>query len=83
MKREGEGGRGVAGLMSRKGRGGLGGHMESGKWKGLVLRTPTSSKHKFEFNPPAGNERLGDFTPAFLWLLRDFYLKLEEEGVKV
>ena len=29
---------------------------------------------------PPGNERLGDFTPAFLWLLRDFYLKLEEEG---
>ncbi len=28
----------------------------------------------------AGNERLGDFTPAFLWLLRDFYLRLEEEG---
>ena len=38
---------------------------------------------KFEFKPTAGNERLGDFTPAFLWLLRDFYLKLEEEGVKV
>lgn len=31
----------------------------------------------------AGNERLGDFTPAFLWLLRDFYLRLEEEGRKV
>ncbi|GAX73400.1 hypothetical protein CEUSTIGMA_g853.t1 [Chlamydomonas eustigma] len=30
-----------------------------------------------------GNERLGDFTPSFLWLLRDFYLKLEDEGVKV
>ena len=26
------------------------------------------------------DQRLGDFTPAFLWLLRDFYLKLEEEG---
>ncbi|GAX73401.1 hypothetical protein CEUSTIGMA_g854.t1, partial [Chlamydomonas eustigma] len=29
------------------------------------------------------NERLGDFTTSFLWLLRDFYLKLEDEGVKV
>lgn len=23
---------------------------------------------------------LASFTPAFLWLLRDFYLSLEEEG---
>eukprot|EP00798_Chlamydomonas_sp_ICE-L_P010743 gene10744-17818_t len=23
---------------------------------------------------------LGDFSPSFLWLLRDFYLRLEEEG---
>ncbi|KAG1669136.1 hypothetical protein FOA52_002647 [Chlamydomonas sp. UWO 241] len=30
-----------------------------------------------------GNERLGDFSPAFLWLLRDFYLRLEEDGHKV
>lgn len=30
------------------------------------------------------DERLADFTPSFLWLLRDFYLKLEEEeGRKV
>ncbi len=26
---------------------------------------------------------LASFTPAFLWLLRDFYLRLEEEGRKV
>jgi hypothetical protein len=26
---------------------------------------------------------LCDFTPSFLWLLRDFYLKLEEDGRKV
>lgn len=33
---------------------------------------------------PAGDDAsLGEFTPAFLWLLRDFYLKLEEEGHKV
>ncbi|GLI70685.1 hypothetical protein VaNZ11_015625 [Volvox africanus] len=27
-----------------------------------------------------GEEGLGEHSPAFLWLLRDFYLKLEEEG---
>lgn len=33
---------------------------------------------------PAGDDAsLGEFTPAFLWLLRDFYLKLEEDGHKV
>jgi hypothetical protein len=26
---------------------------------------------------------LGEFTPSFLWLLRDFYLKLEEDGRQV
>ena len=26
---------------------------------------------------------LADFTPAFLWLLRDFYLRLEEDGRQV
>jgi hypothetical protein len=26
---------------------------------------------------------LSTFTPAFLWLLRDFYLDLEDEGRKV
>ena len=31
----------------------------------------------------AGENDLADFTPAFLWLLRDFYLTLEEEGHKV
>ena len=30
-----------------------------------------------------GPEKLGDFTPAFLWLLRDFYLRLEDEGKQV
>lgn len=34
--------------------------------------------------PPAGDDgSLGEFTPSFLWLLRDFYLKLEEENRKV
>ena len=27
-----------------------------------------------------GEAELADFTPAFLWLLRDFYLTLEEDG---
>jgi hypothetical protein len=26
---------------------------------------------------------LAEFTPAFLWLLRDFYLTLEEDGHQV
>lgn len=26
---------------------------------------------------------LAEFTPAFLWLLRDFYLTLEEDGQQV
>lgn len=29
------------------------------------------------------NEQLGEFSPTFLWLLRDFYLKLEEDGRQV
>lgn len=33
---------------------------------------------------PQDNKQLHEFTPAFLWLLRDFYLKLEDEhGRKV
>lgn len=28
----------------------------------------------------AGVGNLGDFAPSFLWLLRDFYLKLEQDG---
>jgi hypothetical protein len=32
----------------------------------------------------AEDEReLGEFTPSFLWLLRDFYFDLEEDGRKV
>ena len=31
----------------------------------------------------AGAEQLAEFTPSFLWLLRDFYLSLEEDGHKV
>ena len=31
----------------------------------------------------AGEEQLAEFTPSFLWLLRDFYLTLEEDGRKV
>ena len=30
-----------------------------------------------------GDDELSQFTPAFLWLLRDFYLALEEAGRKV
>lgn len=26
---------------------------------------------------------LGEFTPSFMWLLRDFYLQLEEDGRKI
>jgi hypothetical protein len=28
-------------------------------------------------------DSLSEFAPSFLWLLRDFYLKLEEDGHKV
>jgi hypothetical protein len=28
-------------------------------------------------------DSLSEFAPSFLWLLRDFYLKLEEDGKKV
>ncbi|MEW5298001.1 MAG: hypothetical protein WDW36_001166 [Sanguina aurantia] len=28
-------------------------------------------------------QELGEYAPAFLWLLRDFYLKLEEDGRKI
>lgn len=31
-------------------------------------------------NGNAGEEGLGEHSPAFLWLLRDFYLQLEDEG---
>lgn len=31
----------------------------------------------------AGDAELAEFNPAFLWLLRDFYLELEEDGRKV
>ncbi|GFR45088.1 hypothetical protein Agub_g6464 [Astrephomene gubernaculifera] len=31
-------------------------------------------------NAGGGEEGLGEHSPAFLWLLRDFYLQLEEEG---
>jgi len=34
-------------------------------------------------NAGEGEAELADFTPAFLWLLRDFYLQLEEEGRQV
>ena len=35
--------------------------------------------------PIAGDSEheLSGFTPSFLWLLRDFYLSLEEDGRKV
>lgn len=37
--------------------------------------------------PPAGSDQdaseLASFTPSFLWLLRDFYLRLEEDGRQV
>ena len=96
-----------------RGRQGLGCHAKSGSRKRKELHTSAWNVFKFVFRPAAGNERLGDFTPAssgccteppifkfgfkctagnerlgdftpaFLWLLRDFYLKLEEEGVKV
>lgn len=32
---------------------------------------------------PLGSSELGTFTPTFLWLLRDFYFDLSEEGRKV
>eukprot|EP00803_Ostreobium_quekettii_P008595 evm.model.scf_1894.2 EVM.evm.TU.scf_1894.2 scf_1894:8241-19466(-) len=31
----------------------------------------------------SGDSDLGGFTPEFLWLLRDFYLELEEDGRKI
>jgi hypothetical protein len=30
--------------------------------------------------PQADTHELREFTPSFLWLLRDFYLKLEDEA---
>eukprot|EP00201_Polytomella_parva_P018309 CAMPEP_0175050852 /NCGR_PEP_ID=MMETSP0052_2-20121109/7477_1 /TAXON_ID=51329 ORGANISM="Polytomella parva, Strain SAG 63-3" /NCGR_SAMPLE_ID=MMETSP0052_2 /ASSEMBLY_ACC=CAM_ASM_000194 /LENGTH=724 /DNA_ID=CAMNT_0016315077 /DNA_START=265 /DNA_END=2440 /DNA_ORIENTATION=+ len=30
-----------------------------------------------------GEDRIGEFSPSFLWLLRDFYLRLEEDGRKI
>lgn len=34
--------------------------------------------------PQSDDKELREFTPSFLWLLRDFYLKLEDEyGRKV
>lgn len=32
---------------------------------------------------PQDETELAAFTPAFLWLLRDFYLRLEEDGRQV
>lgn len=32
---------------------------------------------------PEDASELSTFTPTFLWLLRDFYLDLEEDGRKV
>ncbi len=32
---------------------------------------------------PAAGDELREFTPSFMWLLRDFYLQLEEEGRKI
>lgn len=34
-------------------------------------------------NDEADAQQLATFTPAFLWLLRDFYLRLEEDGRQV
>ncbi|GBF94612.1 hypothetical protein Rsub_06727 [Raphidocelis subcapitata] len=33
--------------------------------------------------PPFGDADLGAFTPSFLWLLRDFYFDMTEEGRKI
>lgn len=39
-----------------------------------------SGGHGGESEREDANKELASFTPAFLWLLRDFYLKLEEDG---
>ena len=31
----------------------------------------------------ATKEEIGQFSPGFIWLLRDFYLDLEEDGLEV
>lgn len=52
----------------------------------LLCTVPTIDSHQFSivlFRFSGNDESLGEFAPKFLWLLRDFYLKLEEEGHKV
>ncbi len=54
-------------------------------WFGLISLSCYSPRHP---SPGAGDELgdpedLGAFTPSFLWLLRDFYFDMTDEGRKV
>ena len=46
-----------------------------------VLQTHNDQQCAYAEN--SSEEDLASFTPSFLWLLRDFYLSLEEEGHSV
>lgn len=50
------------------------------------FRSPSPAKCrlcKTGWHAGEGQSELAEFNPAFLWLLRDFYLDLEEDGRKV
>ena len=46
-----------------------------------MLQNHIDQQHAYAEN--SSEEDLASFTPSFLWLLRDFYLSLEEEGHSV
>ncbi|KAK9798122.1 hypothetical protein WJX73_001407 [Symbiochloris irregularis] len=49
----------------------------------LSLVTEMTRHIRVKAGAASGESELADFTPSFLWLLRDFYLTLEEEGRKI
>jgi hypothetical protein len=51
-------------------------HMHSTMRTPLSVEQPAST---LSYSPQTDARELSGFTPAFLWLLRDFYLKLEDE----
>ena len=46
----------------------------------LSLVTEVTKNIRVQSEHPAGQQDLSRFTPSFLWLLRDMYLSLEEDG---
>lgn len=47
------------------------------------IRVRAGAGNSASASGPDASAELGEFTPAFLWLLRDFYLQLEEDGRKI